>query len=120
MKIKCSILGVSYKIVTFLLIIYFRRHFESEISENKLIKLIFNGQMLQRDDDSLQSYGFFNNCVVHCLIHQQRATNDENVDSNSTGSSRSRSGRSNQRDWDLGNLFIILISVFLSSAWYFR
>ncbi|KRT81869.1 Ubiquitin, partial [Oryctes borbonicus] len=97
-----------------------RRHFETEISQNKLVKLIFNGQLLQRDDDSLQSYGFFNNCVVHCLIHQQRVTNEDNTDSSSTGSSRNRNGRSNQRDWDLGNLFIILISVFLSSAWYFR
>ncbi|GJQ84439.1 hypothetical protein Trydic_g15658 [Trypoxylus dichotomus] len=97
-----------------------RRHFETEISQNKLVKLIFNGQLLQRDGDSLQSYGFFNNCVVHCLIHQQRVTNEENVDGNSTSSSRNRNGRSNQRDWDLGNLFIIIISVILSSAWYFR
>lgn len=108
-------------ILSTLIHVFRRRHFETEISENKLVKLIFNGQLLQRDEDSLESYGFFNDCVVHCLIHQQRIVDEENTDTGSnTSSSRTRSGRSNQRDWDLGNLFIILISVFLSSAWYFR
>lgn len=122
--IKLKYLNDDLKIVdgqlTELLGEFKRRHFETEISENKLVKLIFNGQLLQRDDDSLQSYGFFNNCVVHCLIHQQRVTNEENIDPGNASSNRNSNRRSNQRDWDLGNLFIILISVFLSSAWYFR
>lgn len=93
-----------------------------EISTNKLVRLIFNGQLLQHDNETLRSYGLFDNCVVHCLIHQQRVqpgaqSSEERMWDSSSNTNR-RNG--NQRDWDLGNLFIVLISFLLSSAWYFR
>lgn len=45
-----------------------RRHFASEISENKRIRLIFNGHVLGSDHLTLNDVGLFDNCVVHCLI----------------------------------------------------
>ena len=104
-----------------------RRHFHPEYSSNKLVRLIFNGQVLQSDTETLQSCGFFDNCVVHCLIHQQRNTFTEGNNNDGTftnarnNSSRRPQNNSNQgRDWDLGNLLFVLISFVIGSAWYFR
>ena len=45
-----------------------RKHFAPEISENKRIRLIFNGHVLGSDHLTLNEVGLFDNCVVHCLI----------------------------------------------------
>nr|XP_022919477.1 transmembrane and ubiquitin-like domain-containing protein 1 [Onthophagus taurus] len=93
-----------------------QRHFSTEMAENKRIKLIFNGHLLQREEETLEQFGLFDNCVVHCLIHQTRPVLETGSDTNS-----SRSGRRNgERDWDLGNLLLVLVSVLLSLAWYTR
>nr|CAD7425917.1 unnamed protein product [Timema monikensis] len=66
-----------------------RRHFGLEMAADKLVRLIFNGQVLQSDSETLQNYGLFDNCVVHCLVHQQRSSNTPSSDSatptNNTG-----------------------------------
>lgn len=52
-----------------------RRHFADDLASNKVVRLIFNGQMLRGDRESLSHYGLFDNCVVHCLVssgEQQR------------------------------------------------
>ncbi|KAB0802919.1 hypothetical protein PPYR_05105 [Photinus pyralis] len=104
-----------------------RRHFHLEFSTNKLVRLIFNGQVLQPDTETLQSCGLFDNCVVHCLIHQQRNTHTEgnNNEDSFTSTRNSTNGlprrNSNQgRDWDLGNILFVLLSFIIGSAWYFR
>ncbi|KAF5273074.1 hypothetical protein FQR65_LT04816 [Abscondita terminalis] len=104
-----------------------RRHFHPEFASNKLVRLIFNGQVLQPDTETLQSCGLFDNCVVHCLIHQQRNVYNEGNNNDGTFSN-TRNGNngipqsnSNQgRDWDLGNTLLVLVSLILGSAWYFR
>lgn len=106
-----------------------RRHFAIELAADKLVRLIFNGQVLQHDSETLKSLGLFDNCVVHCLVHQQRARSN----SNNAGSPVSRRGSSTatssnttandvgaQRDWDLGNLLFASLSVILGVAWYCR
>lgn len=45
-----------------------RRHFAEELSSNKIVRLIFNGHLLQQDQETLQHHGLFDNCVVHCQI----------------------------------------------------
>ncbi len=45
-----------------------RRHFAEALADNKVVRLIFNGQMLSGDRESLGHYGLFDNCVVHCLV----------------------------------------------------
>lgn len=47
----------------------FRRNFTLEIAAKKLVRLVFNGHVLQPDDKTLAACGLFDNCVVHCLIH---------------------------------------------------
>lgn len=95
------------------------------MSSNKLVKLIFNGQILERDNDTLQHCGLFDNCVVHCLIHPIRITqNEENVDRSDTNrsSNAARLGNNSNlnREWDFGNMLIGLLSFILGTAWYFR
>lgn len=46
-----------------------RRNFAKELHANKLVRLVFNGKVLQPDGASLRSCALFENCVVHCLVH---------------------------------------------------
>ncbi|ENN81228.1 hypothetical protein YQE_02367, partial [Dendroctonus ponderosae] len=58
-----------------------RRHFEEEMHSNKEIKLIFNGHVLKQDRHTLKCCGLFDNCVVHCLVHQKRPSNNNSMQS---------------------------------------
>lgn len=107
----------------------YRRHFQLELESRKLVRLVFNGQVLQPDTITLEQCGFFNNCVVHCLIHQPRPTP---VASNSLDSSSRlyfnpqsfqnlpSTGYSVQTEWDLSRLLVCAVTLMLGLAWYFR
>ncbi|CAH1174276.1 unnamed protein product [Phaedon cochleariae] len=101
-----------------------KRHFEQELSANKLIRLIFNGQVLQPDTQTLKHCGLFDNCVVHCLVHPKRQPPADAtvVESRSEGYSFPNIGgdADRNRDWDLGNFLFAFISLMLLAAWYFR
>ncbi|XP_046393970.1 transmembrane and ubiquitin-like domain-containing protein 1 [Ischnura elegans] len=94
-----------------------RRHFGLEIQTNKLVRLIFNGQVLLRDSETLQNYGLFDNCVVHCLVHNQRP-----VGSNASGNSVEvgQANGVNVREWDMDNHLFGSLSFILVAAWYCR
>ncbi|XP_047355132.1 transmembrane and ubiquitin-like domain-containing protein 1 isoform X2 [Vespa velutina] len=49
-----------------------RRHFRVELDSQKLVRLVFKGQVLQPDSQTLERCGLYNHCVVHCLVHQPR------------------------------------------------
>jgi transmembrane and ubiquitin-like domain-containing protein len=101
-----------------------------ELSANKLVRLIFNGQVLARDGASLEEHGLFDNCVIHCLVHQPRTTNNtsSNGSSENTNAQReetrdandSNSRRTERRELDLGALLFVLLSILLGLAWYGR
>jgi len=104
-----------------------RRHFNAEL-ESKLIKLIFNGQILGDDKKSLSQCGLFSEAVVHCLILSKR--NAIHPVANAI-SSASRSPQTNASllnptplEWN-GTLFIyilgmVLVSLTLVFCWYCR
>nr|CAH7726925.1 unnamed protein product [Callosobruchus chinensis] len=107
-----------------------RRHFQPELSQNKLVRLIFNGQVLQPDSQTLKSCGLFHNCVVHCLVHQKE---QQQAQGESFGITRAEgysfqnpsglphlNNNNQNRDWDLGNFLFAFISFILLGAWYFR
>uniref|UniRef100_A0A182W2V4 Ubiquitin-like domain-containing protein n=1 Tax=Anopheles minimus TaxID=112268 RepID=A0A182W2V4_9DIPT len=50
-----------------------RRNFTIELAAHKLVRLVFNGHVLQPDSKTLAACGLFDNCVVHCLIHNQKS-----------------------------------------------
>lgn len=107
-----------------------RRHFETELSSNKLVRLIFNGKVLQPDTQTLQSCGLFDNCVVHCLLHNKRPNssdgsnptigNNDFADINRRRLPQTNNNNNNNRESDLGNVLFAMISFILGSAWYFR
>jgi hypothetical protein len=105
----------------------FRRHFGLELAADKLVRLIFNGQVLQSDSETLQGYGLFDNCVVHCLVHQQRSGSVNRAGAIENASTHDSATNSNvaadgtpHRDWDLGNVLFASLSVLLGLAWYCR
>lgn len=112
-----------------------RRHFASELSADKLVRLIFNGQVLGSDSETLQQLGLFDNCVVHCLVHTPRpgSTGTSSSQQHSQQSSVRGSltlgggdpgaggaGAEGGREWDLGNVLFASLSLALGVAWYCR
>lgn len=85
-----------------------RIHFAEDIANNKSVRLIFSGQLLQ-DNATLQSYGVANNCVVHVQILQAQ------TQQGSTSASQNS-------DLDLSHLLWPLLSVILGICWilYFK
>lgn len=49
-----------------------KRNFSIELAAKKLVRLVFNGHVLQPDTKTLAACGLFDNCVVHCLIHNPK------------------------------------------------
>jgi len=89
-----------------------RRNFSVELSENKNIRLIFNGQVLRDEESTLRRCGIFDKCVVHCLVQQQ--SNTTNTTNNQTNVVQE-----NPEDFDLSELFIPILGVALIILWYF-
>jgi transmembrane and ubiquitin-like domain-containing protein len=54
-----------------------KRNFTVEIAAHKLVRLVFNGHLLQPESKTLKNCGLFDNCVVHCLIHNQKNTQQQ-------------------------------------------
>ncbi|XP_057335553.1 transmembrane and ubiquitin-like domain-containing protein 1 [Microplitis mediator] len=112
-----------------------RRHFQVELDAQKRVRLVFNGQVLQPDSETLEKCGLFHNCVVHCLVHQPLIPTSTQ---SSTSSSRySSNGNSNQsfqnlpggdgpgisslhQEWDLSRLLVSILTLVLAIAWYSR
>lgn len=75
-----------------LFLFVYRRHFTDELAAQKLVRLVFNGHVLQPDSKTLAACGLFDNCVVHCLIHNKKNTSTaqqtvdpSNIRQNETG-----------------------------------
>jgi len=97
-----------------------RRNFSEEISSNKIVKLIFNGQVLRDDSSSLRSFGIFDKCVVHCLIHQGPASEQPGSGQSGPRSQHQSINTNTQhRDLDLSAYFIPILGVALAFLWYF-
>lgn len=54
-----------------IMIYYFRKHCSRELSSNRPIRFIFMGKVLDDNEASLSSLGFYDNCVVQCLMNYQ-------------------------------------------------
>uniref|UniRef100_A0A336LTT3 CSON004480 protein n=1 Tax=Culicoides sonorensis TaxID=179676 RepID=A0A336LTT3_CULSO len=55
-----------------------KRYFTVELASQKLVRLVFNGHVLQ-PDKTLEECGLFDNCVVHCLIHNKKPSDSSNT-----------------------------------------
>jgi Ubiquitin family len=106
---------------------FLRRQFNAEL-ESKLIKLIFNGQILEDDKKSLSQCGLFSEAVVHCLILQKRSAAAPVVDQIAAtprvNTSVGMMNSATSLEWN-GTLFIyiigmVLVSLTLVFCWYCR
>uniref|UniRef100_A0A1L8DSK2 Putative transmembrane and ubiquitin-like domain-containing protein 2 n=1 Tax=Nyssomyia neivai TaxID=330878 RepID=A0A1L8DSK2_9DIPT len=110
-----------------------KRNFSVELAADKLVRLVFNGHVLQPDSKTLQACGLFDNCVVHCLIHKKPSNNPQgSVDGaqNTTGNGADTPGMlppqlpRNDRSSDGGSGFVYaslaLLSLAIVFSWYCR
>ncbi|RZF49035.1 hypothetical protein LSTR_LSTR011397 [Laodelphax striatellus] len=103
-----------------------RRHFSLELAAEKMVRLIFNGQVLQSDSQTLQGYGLFDNCVVHCLVHNQRTNQSSRTASSHSShqpthnSGSSRNNGTAPPEWNLGTVLYASLSICLGFALYCR
>lgn len=84
-----------------------RRCFHEELDNDKVVRLIFNGQLLRGDQETLQFYGLHDNCVVHCQI-SSNLSNNTPVQNESYG------------ELDLSRFMLPLFGVILGVIWYCR
>ncbi|KAL3835843.1 hypothetical protein ACJMK2_021305 [Sinanodonta woodiana] len=85
-----------------------RTHFSVELSENKLIRFIFNGQELRINSSTLEAYNIVDNSVIHCLISQ---------DPSQTAAVHTSDDESG---FDMGVVMFPLFGLLLAIIWYFR
>lgn len=107
-----------------------RRHFQVELDSQKLVRLVFKGQVLQPDSQTLERCGLYNHCVVHCLIHQPRpaSTQPHTLDDSSIyfNSQTYQDLPAGTRisfvdnEWDLSRLLVCILTLILGLAWYSR
>jgi len=97
-----------------------RRNFSEEISSNKNVRLIFNGQVLRDEETSLRNYGIFDKCVVHCLIQQGGAGQAGTGQPASHGHTHSHAHlrRDPAHHLDLSAYFIPMLGLLLAGLWY--
>ena len=95
-----------------------RRNFSQEISSNKNVRLIFNGQVLRDESCSLRSCGIFDKCVVHCLIHNGPARSPS-TNTSTAGVAGPLLNNTQHRDLDLSAYFIPILGLALALLWYF-
>ena len=88
------------------ILLHCRRHFATELANNKLVRLIFNGQVLD-DTRTLLQYNVVNDTTIHALI------TDSATPTNQTS----------QPDvvvFNAGVLMVPLFIIILGLLWYLR
>ncbi|CAL8143181.1 unnamed protein product [Orchesella dallaii] len=102
-----------------------RRHFATEMSENKTVRLIFNGRVLDNDAKTLREFGIFDQCVVHCLIVNRQQNQDQSRSGGTSGSSTGAQGDSTPGNVrrvvglpEPGMFFVAFIGIFLVFLWF--
>lgn len=102
-----------------------------ELDAHKSVRLVFNGHVLQPDTRTLEQCGLFNDCVVHCWVHQPRPVSSSatsTLDNSSPIYFNSQSfsdlptgaGINSVHEWDLSRLLVSILTILLGLAWYSR
>ncbi|CAG9801171.1 unnamed protein product [Chironomus riparius] len=100
-----------------------RRNFKTEL-ESKLIKLIFNGKLLEDDSKSIQQCGIFSEATVHCLIVQKKSSNINASSANpniANGSNRNGASDTNNsliNNFNIAGIFLVTLTLIF--CWYCR
>ena len=98
-----------------------RRHLIPHLGLNSSngdnVRLIFNGRVLQRDQQTLEEAGLANNCVVHCLV-QRRNTDGSTTEGRTGNNNVNRNNELDISDLDLSNVCYPLLGSVLMAIWW--
>ena len=98
-----------------------RRHLIPHLGLNSSngdnVRLIFNGRVLQRDQQTLAEAGLANNCVVHCLV-QRRNTDGSTTEGRTGNNNVNRNNELDISDLDLSNVCYPLLGSVLMAIWW--
>jgi hypothetical protein len=61
-----------------------RKYFSDVLTKGKVVRLIYQGQLLRDDSRSLESYGIRDQCVVHCHVGNRPYAQPNTAGANST------------------------------------
>ncbi len=75
--------------------------FENELRQGHNVRLVYNGRILQGDNNSLEFLGLKNGCVIHAQVSEYQA---DSIVSDDSG-------------LEIGHLFAPFIGVVIVSAW---
>uniref|UniRef100_A0A1B6GQH6 Ubiquitin-like domain-containing protein n=1 Tax=Cuerna arida TaxID=1464854 RepID=A0A1B6GQH6_9HEMI len=87
-----------------------RRHFGTDLIVGKRVRLIFKGHILDRDHQTLQEHGLYDNCVIHCLVD-----NNGTLTTPNTASSHHQSP-----ELSLSPILYSLLFLILTLLWFCR
>lgn len=100
-----------------------RQHFETDVSQGKVVRLIYRGQLLRDDSRSLASYGLHDNCVLHCHVsmtpYEQQSANRAGRPSDGTarGPSLGANGPNTGNGLDLGRYVYVIFAFNFAALW---
>ncbi|KAG5679079.1 hypothetical protein PVAND_008674 [Polypedilum vanderplanki] len=103
-----------------------KRNFKNEL-ESKLIKLIFNGKLLEDDKKSMQQCGIFSEAVVHCLILQKKNQVNVNAANQNVNQNRRGGGAQNNSfmninfvnfEWNIIGMSLVCLTLVI--CWFCR
>ncbi|CAF3802952.1 unnamed protein product [Rotaria sp. Silwood1] len=103
----------------------FRLHFADELSNNKMIRFIYQGRELQ-DRETLRTYNIRDQTTIHCQISTRRhETTNQRNDGISSGTHINQNGFDTSTFIDsspvnISSHFILLLTLILGFVWYLR
>jgi len=123
-KIRCQFLDeTSLQVDTFLSERISRlktRHLIPHLGLNPLngdsVRIIFNGRVLQGENQTLAESGIANNCVIHCLV--QRSTPSNDTERIAGGNDNRNENGLDISDLDLSNVCYPLLGSVLMAIWW--
>ena len=80
------------------------------------VRLIFNGRVLQGENQTLEQSGINNNCVIHCLVHRN-TPNSQSERTPGINANRNDNGI-DVADLDLSNVCYPLLGSVLMAIWW--
>ena len=93
-----------------------RKYFSDLLTNGKIVRLIYQGQLLRDDTRSLVSYGIHDQCVLHCHVGNRPYANSSTQGTNSELNSNDGSRPNLVNDINMGSIRARMITT--GFAWF--
>ncbi|GAB1608668.1 transmembrane and ubiquitin-like domain-containing protein 1 [Argonauta hians] len=98
--------------------VFRQSHFRKELTDNKVVRFIFNGKALGNDTSTLSSYNIKGNSIVHCLITPSRARQNEELGSNRSARETLSPVNEGRRDLSTVRCLYPCLVIIFAIIWY--